>query len=82
MPRKVRQVIAGLKSKGFVENREGHHVFFIYETIDGLRTEVRTRVSHQSGGGDISDNLIGAMARQVRFRPTRFRATARLPVVA
>jgi len=67
MPRKVRQVLSSLKAKGFFEDREGHHIFLIYETRDGFRTEIRTRVSHQSGGGDISDSLLAAMARQVRL---------------
>jgi hypothetical protein len=67
MPRKVRQVLSSLKAKGFCEDREGHHIFLIYETRDGFRTEIRTRVSHQSGGGDISDSLLAAMARQVRL---------------
>jgi len=67
MPRKVRQVLANLKAKGFFEDRDGHHIFLIYETKDGYRTDVRTRVSHQSGGGDISDGLLGAMARQVKL---------------
>jgi hypothetical protein len=67
MPRKVRHVLSSLKAKGFFEDREGHHIFLIYETKDGFRTEVRTRVSHQSGGGDISDNLLAAMARQVKL---------------
>jgi hypothetical protein len=64
MPRKVRQVISALKSKGFTEDREGHHIFLIYETIEGRRSSIRTRVSHQSGGSDIADNLLGAMAKQ------------------
>ena len=67
MPRKARQVLSSMKAKGFLEDREGHHIFLIYETIDGLRTEIRTRVSHQSSGGDISDSLLGLMARQVRL---------------
>jgi hypothetical protein len=67
MPRKVRQVLSSLKTKGFFENREGHHVILIYETKGGLTSEVRTRVSHQSGGGDIGDSLLGQMARQVRL---------------
>ena len=32
MPRKARQVLASLKAKGFFEDREGHHIFLIYET--------------------------------------------------
>jgi hypothetical protein len=67
MPRKAREVLGGLKRKGLVEEREGHHVFLIYETTSGLRTDVRTRLSHQSGGGDITDPLLGAMARQVKL---------------
>jgi hypothetical protein len=67
MPRKARLVVSGLKNKGFLEDREGHHVFLIYETVAGYRTDVRTRVSHQSGGGDIGDSLLGAMARQVKL---------------
>ena len=35
MPRKARQVISRLKNKGFVEDREGHHVFLIYESVAG-----------------------------------------------
>jgi hypothetical protein len=50
-----------------VEDREGHHVFLIYESVAGNKTEIRTRVSHQSGGGDIGDNLLGMMARQVKL---------------
>jgi hypothetical protein len=67
MPRKAREVLGGLKRKGFVEEREGHHIFLIYETTAGLRTDIRTRLSHQSGGSDIGDPLLGAMARQVRL---------------
>jgi DNA-binding FadR family transcriptional regulator len=67
MPRKAREVLSGLKRKGFIEEREGHHVFLIYESRAGLRTEVRTRLSHQSGGSDINDQLLGLMARQLKL---------------
>lgn len=50
-----------------MEDRESHHVFLIYETVAGYKTEIRTRVSYQSGGGDIGDNLLGVMARQVKL---------------
>jgi hypothetical protein len=65
MPRKARQVLSGLKAKGFREDRDGHHVFLTYETVRGRRSEIRTRLSHQSGGGDIGDPLLAAMSRQV-----------------
>lgn len=72
MPRKVRQLVSGLRAKGFSEDRDGHHIFFSYETIDGRLTEIRTRISHQSGGGDIGDHLLGAMARQVKLNRREF----------
>ena len=43
MPCKVRQVISALKAKGFVEDRDGHHIFLIYETVEGRRTTIWTR---------------------------------------
>jgi predicted RNA binding protein YcfA (HicA-like mRNA interferase family) len=67
MPRKVRQVISALKGKGFTEDRDGDHIFLIYETIEGRKTTIRTRVSHQPGGGDIGDNLLGKMAKQTKL---------------
>ena len=72
MPRKARQVLGGLKAKGFREDREGHHVFLTYETMRGRRSEIRTRLSHQSGGGDIGDPLLAAMSRQVRLNRREF----------
>jgi hypothetical protein len=80
MPRKVRDVISGLKTKGFVEDREGHHIFLIYETLSGLKTDVRTRVSHQSSGGDIGDKLLAAMARQVRLSRRDFEQLVDCPL--
>lgn len=67
MPRKVRQVISALTTKGFLENRDGHHIILIYETMEGRKTAIRTRVSHQSGSGDIGDSLLGVMARQTNL---------------
>ena len=72
MPRKVRQIISGMTAKGFIEAREGHHVFLLYENSAGLLTDIRTRVSHQSGGNDVNDKLIGMMARQVRLSKRDF----------
>jgi hypothetical protein len=80
LPRKVRQVVSGLTAKGFFEDREGHHVFLIYETLSGHKTEIRTRISHQSGGGDISDNLLAKMARQVRLSRRDFEQLVDCPL--
>jgi hypothetical protein len=72
MPRKARQVISALKTKGFLADEDRHHIFLIYETIDGRKTSIRTRVSQQSGGSDIGDRLLGAMARQTKLNRRDF----------
>jgi len=52
----------------------------LYEELDGRRTDIRTRVSHQSGGGDIGDNLLSAMARQVRLSRRDFEQLVDCPL--
>jgi hypothetical protein len=61
-PRTV--VEAALSGKGF-HRVEGDHHFFIYHTQDGKKTRARTKTSHTPKMKDISDNLLGQMARQV-----------------
>jgi len=80
MPRKARQVLSGLKSKGFREDRDGHHVFLTYETTRGLRSDIRTRLSHQGGGSDIDDRLLAAMARQVKLTRRDFEQLVDCPL--
>lgn len=65
MPRKHRDLRKGLKAKGFSEESNRKHIHFIYETLDGKTTAARTMISHSNDGDDISDNLIGRMAKQV-----------------
>lgn len=69
MPRRRTEVEAGLKRKGFVQE-EGDHHFFIYHTMDGLRTPVITKTSH--GDRDIGDPLLAKMARQCRLTRAMF----------
>lgn len=53
--------------KGFIEKKSGHHIYYRYETPDGkLCPEVETYVSH-GGGNDLSDPLLSAMRRQMKF---------------
>ena len=53
----------GLKRKGF--NRvESHHHYFIYWTLSGKKTAVRTRTSHGSKSRTLGDSLLGKMADQ------------------
>jgi hypothetical protein len=48
MPLDRRVVEGALKAKGFVRH-EGDHAFFIYYSLDGKKTPVRTKTSHGSG---------------------------------
>ena len=71
MPLNRREVEAGLKRKGF-RGRGGDHHFFIYITRDGRKTLARTKTSHSKG--EISDTLLGLMARQCKVPRQRFDA--------
>lgn len=72
MPRKQREIAAGLKSKGFDEDSTGHHVYFFLIDDEGKKTSVRTKMSHQSGGVEIGDSLLRQMARQVKLTKQDF----------
>lgn len=65
MPRKHRDVRSGLEAKGFTVDDQRRHIALIYEDLQGRITTARTMLSHGAGGNDISDNLLGRMARQV-----------------
>lgn len=64
MPRKQADVERALRSKGFVQT-ESHHHFFIYHSQAGRKTPVKTKTSH--GQREISDDLLGKMAQQVKL---------------
>lgn len=72
MPRKHRDVVSGLKAKGFDEDRTGDHIRFFYYDKQGRLTTKRTKVSHDAGGNDINDNLLKRMAGQVGLRLKEF----------
>lgn len=68
-------IIRNLTKKGF-EPREGDHLYLYYVRADGLRTAIRTKVSHGSRGGDINSSIVSAMARQCRLTTTQFKQFA------
>lgn len=68
MPRPARDVMAGLEKKGF-SKRENDHTFF-HLWVDGKKTKVFTKVSH--GEKELSDNLLGMMARQLNLNKKQF----------
>lgn len=63
MPRRSSDVARALTRNGFEERRSGYHRFFTYVTAGGLRSSVRTKISH-GATHDISDVLLGQMAKQ------------------
>jgi hypothetical protein len=65
MQREQRKIESALQSKGFRVD-ETHHRYFIYHTVDGRRTEVKTYTSRGSKGS-IGQPLLGQMARQCRL---------------
>lgn len=71
MPRRSSEVAGALTRKGFEERRSGDHRFFTYMTAGGLRSSVRTKISH-GAAHDISDGLLGQMARQCGLNKRQF----------
>ena len=63
MPRPKSKVESALKLKGFKE-REGDHHYFVYVTIEGKITTIKTKTSHTKKMKDIGDNLLSQMAKQ------------------
>ena len=61
--RERRDVEAGLERKGF-ERDERHHHYFIYWSLGGKKTAIRTRTSHGSTHRTLGDALLSQMARQ------------------
>ena len=66
-----REVEAGLENKGFRKSNASHR-YFIYYTMTGKKTTVRTMTSHGSGRKDISPELMSRMARQCKISKRDF----------
>jgi hypothetical protein len=80
MPRKDRDIQSALQAKGFEIVEERKHRFFHYLDSEGRRTTIRTHLSHQPGSTDVSDGLLGKMARQVGLSPTDFKKLVDCPM--
>jgi hypothetical protein len=66
-----RAVVAALSRKGFLM-KSGDHTFLTYETIEGKRTSVWTKVSHGSGHKMLADPLVSLMAKQCGLNKGQF----------
>ena len=71
MPIRCQDVEDGLQKKGF-RRIDGDHSFFIYFTVDGKKTRIRTKTSHGSGHREISDSLLPVMAQQCKLTKSAF----------
>ena len=67
-------VVRNLIKKGF-EQDERDQIYLCYVRSDGLRTSIRTKVSHGSKS-DITTGLVSAMARQCHITTQQFRRLA------
>ena len=74
-----KDIEAGLERKGF-ERDERHHHYFVYWTISGKKTSIKTRTSHSSKHKDLDDYLIANMARQCGLRKSDFLALVDCPL--
>lgn len=66
---KVKDINESLQKKGFVKKANDHN--FFYYMNDGKKTNIRTKTSFGSKG-TIGDNLISAMAKQVKLSKAEF----------
>lgn len=63
MPRNKQEVEKSLLRKGFL-SKDGDHNFFIYHSLQGKKTTIRTKTSHSPKTKDLTDILLGLMAKQ------------------
>ncbi len=73
-----KEVERALTSKGFQELSGDHH-FFVYYTMDGLKTRARTKTS-RGGKRDLGDAMMNRMAKQCKINNQQFQDLVRCPL--
>jgi len=73
---KVRDILAGLNRKGFLQGESDHTRLILY--VKGKKTEIRTKVSH--GASEIDDHLINVMSIQLHLEKKEFRDLVNCPL--
>lgn len=71
MPKDKRKVEEALLKKGF-EDKEGDHHFFIYHTLQGKKSSIRTKTSHTPKMKELNDGILALMAKQCRLNKQDF----------
>lgn len=72
MQRQRQAVQQGLSDKGFVEYERTKHTYYIYHTINGEKSAVRTLVSRGTKYRSLGDELLGTMAKQCKLSKANF----------
>ena len=75
-PRSTRDIRAALKRKGFEEDLNHHHYFWLL--VDGKRTLIRTRYSH--GAQECDCWIQQRMAEQLHLKPKEFEDLINCPL--
>lgn len=65
-------VETSLMGKGFNCSRATDHNYFIYHTLDGRKTPIKTKTSFGHKPKDIAGDLLRAMARQCKISTDQF----------
>jgi len=68
MPKPAKTVGTSLTQKGFRSHNRSHVYYYLY--VDGVKTDVRTMISH--GEKEIDDNLLSLMARRLKLTKKLF----------
>ena len=68
--RESRVIKSQLSRKGFQED-DRHHVYLTYKTLDGKKSDIKTRLS-QGSNKTIQSRLLGKMARQCHLNINHF----------
>jgi hypothetical protein len=67
VPCKKRDFDKAATKKGFIEDKKRDHIFYYFTDKDGKRyTPIHTKISH-GGSGDISDELLSKMYKQMNL---------------
>lgn len=71
MPRDKSKIEKSLKKKGFM-CRDGDHKYFIYHTVNGEKSMIKTKTSHTPKMKVIPDDILAKMAEQCKLNKEKF----------
>jgi predicted RNA binding protein YcfA (HicA-like mRNA interferase family) len=80
MPMDRSDVESSLKKKGFKQEDHSHHRYFIYYTVDGKKSVVKTYTSRGKSYKSLGNNLISQMARQCKLANADFKSLIDCPL--